>query len=488
MRGIVRLPNGGRFIRPLWMTALFNSAIALFLNQLQTGRDFGVTFIFSQAIGLSICVCVMAGRAFFKPVRLSALVAVVVVGVGIGGFVGVLLGVLLAGPAPNSLQGWSSLRLYPIFLVAILFGGVISYFFFSQQKISEGRLRASEERYRRLEIEKQSVETYLKLLQAQVEPHFLFNSLSTVLSLMDDDLVEGRRMLENRIRFLRASLTRARADIGTLGEELEMVAAYLRVYQVRMGSRLEFQIAVADDLQSFPLPPMLLQPLVENAISHGLEPLPEGGEVRIEAHRPAIAFLDIRMPGLSGIDVARAIGGSCWIVFVTAYDQYAVEAFEREAVDYLLKPVEQERLESTVRRLQARIASPPPDAQAELLGELLTEALARKQPAFLKWLRVQYRDEVRLIPVEDVIYFKASNKYTLVIVDDGEALIRKSIRRLSDELDPEKFWRIHRGSIVNASRIDAVKSSLTGGGSLQLKGCDQSLAVSRSYMHLFKQM
>ena len=208
----------------------------------------------------------------------------------------------------------------------------------------------------------------------------------------------------------------------------------------------------------------------------------------IEAHSPMIAFLDIRMPGLSGIDVARAVAGRCWIVFVTAYDQYAVEAFEREAVDYLLKPVEQERLESAVRRLQARIASPPSEAQAELLGGILTEALARKQPAFLKWLRVQYRDGIRLLPVEDVIYFKASDKYTLVITDDGEALIRKSIRGLSEELDPEKFWRIHRGSIVNASRIDAVKSSLTGGGTLHLKGCDQSLAVSRSYMYLFKQM
>lgn len=208
----------------------------------------------------------------------------------------------------------------------------------------------------------------------------------------------------------------------------------------------------------------------------------------IEAYSPAIAFLDIRMPGLSGIDVARAVAGRCWIVFVTAYDQYAVEAFEREAVDYLLKPVEQERLENTVRRLQAQIASPPSAAQAEFLGGILAEALARKQPAFLKWLRVQYRDGIRLLPVEDVIYFKASDKYTLVITDDGEALIRKSIRGLSDELDPEKFWRIHRGSIVNASRIDAVKSSLTGGGTLHLKGCDQSLAVSRSYMYLFKQM
>ena len=283
MQGIVRSHGSGRFIRPLGMTALFNSAIALFLNQLQGGGDFGVTFIFSQMIGLSICICVMAGHAFFKPVRLFAQVAVVAVGVSVGAFGGVLLGVLLAGLTPDFLQDWSSIRLYPIFLISILFGGIISYFFFSQRRISEERLRASEERYKRLEIEKQNVETHLKLLQAQVEPHFLFNSLSTVLSLMDGDLAEGRRMLENLIRFLRTSLTRARADCGTLGQELEMIGAYLGVYQVRMGARLAFQIEVADDLQSFPLPPMLLQPLVENAILHGLEPLAEGGEVRIEA-------------------------------------------------------------------------------------------------------------------------------------------------------------------------------------------------------------
>jgi signal transduction histidine kinase len=276
MRRIVRSDYSRRFIRPLWMTALFNSAIALFLHQLQTGGDFGVTFLFSQTIGLSICLCVMAGRVFFKPVGLFPLVAVTAVGVIIGAFGGTLLGMLLTGFWPDNLQSWRSIRFYPIILIAILFGGIISYFFISQQRISE-------ERYKRLEIEKQNVEAHLKLLQAQIEPHFLFNSLSTVLSLMDGDLAEGRRMLENLIRFLRTSLTRARADGGTLGQELEMIGAYLEVYQVRMGSRLTFQTEVADDLQSFPLPPMLLQPLVENAILHGLEPLAEGGEVCIEA-------------------------------------------------------------------------------------------------------------------------------------------------------------------------------------------------------------
>lgn len=208
----------------------------------------------------------------------------------------------------------------------------------------------------------------------------------------------------------------------------------------------------------------------------------------IASHSPAIAFLDIRMPGLSGIDVARAVAGRCRVVFVTAYDQYAVEAFEREAVDYLLKPVEGERLQGTVRRLQERLAAPPSRDESETLAGILTEALARQHPSYLQWLRVQDRGGVRLLPVDSVIYFKASDKYTLVITDDGEALIRRSIRGLREELDPGKFWQIHRGTVVNVSRIDAVTNSLTGGGTLTLKGSEQSLAVSRSCMHLFKEM
>jgi DNA-binding LytR/AlgR family response regulator len=210
----------------------------------------------------------------------------------------------------------------------------------------------------------------------------------------------------------------------------------------------------------------------------------------IERHRPDIAFLDIRMPGLSGLEVAKEIAGSCWAVFVTAYDQYAVEAFEHEAIDYLLKPVTAERLEKTVKRLQDQITSSqkPPREIAEIVERLMTSLPQRHAPAYLQIVRVQKGDGIRLIPVEEVYYLKASDKYTMVITKEGESLIRKPIRELADELDPQRFWRIHRGTIVNVQCVDQVSRSITGRGVLRLKGRPETLVVSRQYIHLFKQM
>jgi DNA-binding LytR/AlgR family response regulator len=210
----------------------------------------------------------------------------------------------------------------------------------------------------------------------------------------------------------------------------------------------------------------------------------------LEQYRPEIAFLDIRMPGLSGIEVAKKISGSCWVVFVTAYDQYAVEAFEHEAIDYLLKPATRERLQRTVKRLQGQIASshkPPPEV-AEIVERLMSGLLRKQAPAYLQFVRVQKGDGIRLIPAEEVYYFKAGDKYTMVITKEGESLIRKPIKELADELDPQQFWRIHRGTIVNAHYIAQVSRSVTGRGVVRLKGRPESLTVSRQYIHLFKQM
>jgi DNA-binding LytR/AlgR family response regulator len=210
----------------------------------------------------------------------------------------------------------------------------------------------------------------------------------------------------------------------------------------------------------------------------------------IEQYRPEIAFLDIRMPGLSGIEVAKKIAGSCWVVFVTAYDQYAVEAFEHEAMDYLLKPVNRERLNKTVKRLRDQIASShkPPLEISKIVERLMTSLPQRQAPAYLQFVRVQQGDGIRLIPVEEVYYFKASDKYTMVITKEGESLIRKPIKELADELDPQQFWRIHRGTIVNIQCVDQVSRSVTGRGVVRLKGRPESLAVSRQFIHLFKQM
>jgi len=158
----------------------------------------------------------------------------------------------------------------------------------------------------------------------------------------------------------------------------------------------------------------------------------------ISKHQPEIVFLDIRMPGLGGMEVARKITGACRVVFVTAYDEYAVEAFEKGAVDYLLKPVTRERLEKTVKRLQQQIStrSQPSLDATERVERLLADLANRRSPNYLRWVRVQHKDGVRLIPVEEVCFFQASEKYTLVVTKGSESLIRKTIKELAGELDP----------------------------------------------------
>jgi len=210
----------------------------------------------------------------------------------------------------------------------------------------------------------------------------------------------------------------------------------------------------------------------------------------VESKQPQIAFLDIRMPGLSGMEVAKKIAGLCRIVFVTAFDQYAVEAFEKEAVDYLLKPVSKERLIQTVQRLKNQLDSStePPARLAEVIEQVISKLPDRGGTHFLRWIKTQDKDSIRLIPVEEADYFKAEDKYTLVITKEGESLIKKSIKELAQELDPGQFWQIHRGTIVNVSKIDKVSRSLTGRGMLKLKERPELLTVSRNYLPLFKQM
>jgi DNA-binding LytR/AlgR family response regulator len=196
------------------------------------------------------------------------------------------------------------------------------------------------------------------------------------------------------------------------------------------------------------------------------------------------------MPGLTGMDLAARIAGLCHIVFVTAFDRYAVEAFEREAVDYLLKPVSKERLMQTVQRLKDRIESTslPAPQLTEVVHQLLLRLPAQSGREHLRWIRTQHKDSTRLIPVEDVDYFKAEDKYTLVMTREGEFLIKKSIKELAEELDPAQFWQIHRSTIVNVSRIGSVSHSLTGRGVIKLKERSELLTVSRNYLHLFKHM
>lgn len=205
--------------------------------------------------------------------------------------------------------------------------------------------------------------------------------------------------------------------------------------------------------------------------------------------RPDIAFLDIKMPGRSGIEVAARLPEGCLPVFITAFDKFAVEAFEAGGVDYLLKPASDSRLEKMVVRLKQRLSlNPPPLRQLDEVLTRLTASLQSGGREYLQWLKVGQRDKIRLISVQEVDYFKSSDKYTSVRSGAEEFLIKKSIKELIDELAPDQFWQIHRGTLVNVKKIEMVKRSLTGGYSVYLAGQTETLSVSRAFSHLFKQM
>ncbi len=205
--------------------------------------------------------------------------------------------------------------------------------------------------------------------------------------------------------------------------------------------------------------------------------------------KPDIAFLDIRMPGLSGLEVAARLDFPCQLVFVTAYDQYAVEAFERAAVDYVLKPAEDVRLAQTVARLRRAVAAPS-DTERSRLADALAIVSPREtaKPTPLKWIRASVGDAVRLVPVAEVRYFQAADKYTAVMTAAGELLIRTPIRELAEQLDPETFWQVHRGTIVNAQFVAAARHDEGGRVLLALRDRPETVTVSRSYAYLFRQM
>jgi len=207
----------------------------------------------------------------------------------------------------------------------------------------------------------------------------------------------------------------------------------------------------------------------------------------LEAHSPQLFFLDIHMPGMNGLEAARTIGSRAHVVFVTAFDQYAVEAFERGAIDYVLKPFNEERLATTVGRLRERLSAAPP--AFDTLVEQLAERLGGAKPVeHLRCIKASVGPQVRLIPVEEVLYFQSDEKYTRVVTCEGEALIRKPIRELLEELDPARFWQIHRATIVNVDRIAGVRRGLKDQAELSLRDHPRTLVVSRAFTHLFKQM
>ena len=209
----------------------------------------------------------------------------------------------------------------------------------------------------------------------------------------------------------------------------------------------------------------------------------------IEDMQPDCAFLDIKMPGLSGMEVAKQTSGICHIVFITAFDRYALDAFENEAVDYILKPSTGERLAKTVFRLKKQIDSKSPISNmSEILERLMFKMNNSTPRRYLQWIRVQVKDNVILVPIENIFFFQAKDKYTSVITKDEEHLIRKTISELTEELDPDLFNRINRGTIVNARFIEKITTLPSSRGQLKLKGRSEIHTISRSYSNRFKQM
>ncbi|MEL4177948.1 LytR/AlgR family response regulator transcription factor [Roseateles sp. PN1] len=282
---------------------------------------------------------------------------------------------------------------------------------------------------------------------------------------------------------------------------------------------------------SFPKPPTALiaddEPLLRDSLARALKAawpeLDVLGQARngrealelFEELQPDIVFLDVHMPGLNGIEAARQLARRAQIVFVTAFDQYAVQAFEQGALDYLVKPLEDKRLADTVQRLQERLrereasaATPATSNAAQATTQALEDRIERllaqlarngdalpaagsgsAQPKpYLQWIRASVGSTLKLIPVDDIIYLRSDEKYTLVVWSEGEALIRTPIRELMEQLDPQKFVQVHRSVVVNLHAISHVTRGANETADVHLRGRSEVLPVSRSYLHLFRQM
>ena len=209
----------------------------------------------------------------------------------------------------------------------------------------------------------------------------------------------------------------------------------------------------------------------------------------VQSLEPDIVFLDINMPEMDGIKAAQALAGKAHLVFVTAYDQYAVRAFDHGAIDYLLKPVEPERVALACRRLRERLEQKP-DPMNELLAELSQRfgSTGIKPHEYMRWVQASVGANIRMIPTSEILFFRAEDKYTRVQTGNFEALIRKPIKELLEELDPKEFWQIHRATVVRVDAIAQVSRNLRGKQVVHLKGSDEKLEVSRSFGHLFRQM
>ncbi len=298
--------------RTLGYTVLINTFIAVFLTLIGFSEgQFWSIFLFSQCIGLSICTGTLIVAHFFiisNPlIQTLAYFSAILT----GSMSGTLLGSLMTGISPLSFFREYKILGQALFL-GLVFGSIIAYFFITRERLAETNAQLQEERIKRITGEKAAIEADLKRLQAQVEPHFLFNTLSNILSLIDTDPVTGRKMLKNLTGYLRTSLDRSRKKDSTIGQEMSMIRDYMEIFKLRMGDRFRYRIDIADETKNLPFPPMLIQPLVENALRHGIEPKVEGGEIDIRVSkskktiRVVVSDTGMGMPTGAGAGVGLA--------------------------------------------------------------------------------------------------------------------------------------------------------------------------------------
>lgn len=288
MEQLVQNINLRNYLVDLFYTILISTFIALFLTFTGiTAAPFIVNLIISQSFGISICSLIMFLLWVFKPEKMASLAFIVMAGIASGALIGLQIGPLLLREIFSTDINLMEKSFLQTIVLAIFFGITASYFFISKARLKVSQEEIQQERIKRLSREKEALEANLRLLQAQIEPHFLFNTLSNVLSLIDTDPTRGKSMLVDLIHYLRTSLSRTLPEKITLDQEIDMIEAYLNIQKIRMGERLHFQIELPDALRKHPFPPMLLQPLVENAVTHGLAPAVEGGEITIKAREEA---------------------------------------------------------------------------------------------------------------------------------------------------------------------------------------------------------
>ncbi len=305
--------------KALFYTLLFNSAIALLLTTVGFGQDFWSTLLFSHCVGVTICLCVMAARRWCAPAGAMLRTVVFIVALAVGALIGTTLGVAFLRIGSDDGSPITHLFFIRIVGISMIFGSIITYFFYSRGRLAASAQAIQEERIKRLSSQKLALEADLKRLQAQIEPHFLFNTLSNIVSLMETEPEQAKAMQLDLIRYLRTALGRTRNAATTLGEEIDLVQSYLNIFKIRMGARLQVSVDIPETLKAHPFAPLLLQPIVENAVLHGLAPKIEGGSLclrawsednrlKLEVSDSGVGLAPDRRPGVGLNNVKQRLG------------------------------------------------------------------------------------------------------------------------------------------------------------------------------------